>query len=97
MSLSVYEQRLANELFTRFADFKFAVGVYETGQPLTYSTTATSGSVSYSGSYNYIVKTKQVECEALVPGLNQDAFIEALTEFLEQSRQHTFDILAKEY
>lgn len=96
MSLSNYENQLAREIFGRVADFKFAIGVYESNQPLTMSTTATSGSISYSGPYTYMIKTKQAECEAKVPGLDQDAFIEALTEFMEKSRQHTFDILATE-
>lgn len=92
MSLSREDMSLASQVFVRLSKRDFAYGYFDQVQPIRY-TTASSTTASTS-SYTHFVPMKTVKCKAEVPGLDHAAFLQAVAEFMELSRQQLFDTLA---
>lgn len=85
--------RIANSVFRKFAKHNFATGVYETSQPFTYTTSAsTSATVSYPTA-QFVITGKTVQCQAAVPGLDEDLFIAALQAYMDEQAAQVFKIL----
>lgn len=85
---------IAAAVFARYAKHDFAVGYYEATVPVTHTYVTATTVTPAAGST--VVKFNSAQCKATVAGLDQAAFEQALAEFLEQSRQKLFEVLADE-
>lgn len=87
---------IAAAIFARYAKTDFAAGYYETSTPVAHAFTSTSATAAVPYTYTQVMTYKSAQCKATVAGLDQAAFEQALAEFLEQSRQKLFEVLADE-
>lgn len=93
-ALSRKDQQIAEEVFNAHCTRNFATGLYESTARLPVNTACVAGAAATSLiSYAYHVNYKDVKCVANVPGLDSDAFMVAVAEFVKLSREATFDAI----
>ena len=93
--LSDRDREIANLVFVAKSKHNFATGIYERSPKVVdnrlFVDSSTAATTTFS--YSYHVDYKSVNCVANVPGLDQEAFIDAVTEFMKLSRKATFDAI----